>query len=305
MREVFIESLLHEAREDKDIVLITGDLGYGILDQYRAELPAQFINSGVNEQSMMGVAAGIASTGKKVFVYSIGNFSTLRCLEQIRNDVCLMNNPVVIVSVGAGYAYGAQGYTHHALEDIAVMRALPNIEVVSPADSYETFHLTKMLCKISMPSYFRLGKSKSPKIHTSKPSINFGDLVSVFDGVDANILFTGSVGTLAIEARQYLWQQGIDVGVISVPFLSSINPQQLSNLASNGPIITLEDHSSRGGLGGAVLETLASLRIFTKTSCVASNQINLSLVGDEDYLRVHNGISVEEISSRVMSLMAD
>ena len=132
MRDAFVKSLLEEARKDPNLILITGDLGFGVLDEFQQALPKQFINSGVNEQAMMGMAAGIASTGKRVFVYSIGNFPTLRCIEQIRNDVALMNNPVVVVSVGAGYAYGSQGYTHHALEDIAILRAIPNIEFIVP-----------------------------------------------------------------------------------------------------------------------------------------------------------------------------
>ncbi|MFN3077751.1 MAG: transketolase, partial [Alphaproteobacteria bacterium] len=147
MRDAFIESLLEEARKDQNIILITGDLGFGVLDKFQKELPNQFINSGVNEQAMMGLAAGLASTGKRVFVYSIGNFPTLRCLEQIRNDICFMDNSVVVVSVGAGYAYGPQGYTHHTLEDIAVMRALPNLEVIVPADPIEVKVVTKFLAR--------------------------------------------------------------------------------------------------------------------------------------------------------------
>jgi hypothetical protein len=132
-----------------------------------AELPNQFINAGVNEQAMMGMAAGIASTGKRVFVYSIGNFPTLRCLEQIRNDICLMNNPVVVVSVGAGYAYGPQGYTHHALEDIAVIRALPNIQVVIPADPIEAKLVTKFLRDIGFKINPRIVKQLLTCIHIS------------------------------------------------------------------------------------------------------------------------------------------
>ena len=152
MRDTFVKTLLAEAKVDPNVVLITGDLGFGVLEEFEKELPSQFINSGVAEQSMIGLASGIASTGKRVFVYSIGNFPTIRALEQIRNDVCYMNNPVVIVAVGSGYSYGSQGYTHHALEDIAAMRALPNMNVVSPADPVETEVLTRFLVKDHRPS---------------------------------------------------------------------------------------------------------------------------------------------------------
>ena len=153
MRDAFIQTLLEEAKRDSNLILITGDLGFGVLESFERELPRQFLNSGIAEQSMLGLAAGIASTGKRVFVYSIGNFPTLRALEQIRNDVCYMNNPVVIVSVGSGYSYGSQGYTHHALEDIAAMRALPNMNVISPADPIETEILTRYLASDRKPAY--------------------------------------------------------------------------------------------------------------------------------------------------------
>ena len=177
MRDTFVKTLLEEAKTDKNIILMTGDLGYGVLDTFQNELPGQFINSGVNEQTMMGMAAGYASTGKRVFVYSIANFPTLRPLEQIRNDVCLMDNPVVVVSVGAGYAYGSQGYTHHALEDIAVLRALPNMEVIVPADPYETRELTLLIIASRKPTYLRLGKSNEPTIHTAAPKISHGSIM--------------------------------------------------------------------------------------------------------------------------------
>jgi transketolase len=167
-----MQTLLDNAKKDPNIVFITGDLGFGVIEDFQSQLPGQFINAGVSEQAMMGMAAGIASTGKRVFVYSIGNFPTLRCLEQIRNDVCLMNNPVVIVSVGAGYSYGSQGYTHHALEDIAVMRALPNMNVYVPCDSVEAKALTNYLCKDKSPSYLRLGKSGEPILHKSDILVN-------------------------------------------------------------------------------------------------------------------------------------
>lgn len=171
MRDTFVKTLLAEAKVDPNVVLITGDLGFGVLEEFEKELPSQFINSGVAEQSMIGLASGIASTGKRVFVYSIGNFPTIRALEQIRNDVCYMNNPVVIVAVGSGYSYGSHGYTHHALEDIAAMRALPNMNVVSPADPVETEVLTRFLVKDRSPSYLRLGRSGEKVLNRNIPDI--------------------------------------------------------------------------------------------------------------------------------------
>ncbi len=292
MRDAFVKTLLEEAKKDKDIILITGDLGFGVLDEFQKELPNQFINSGVNEQAMMGMAAGIASTGKRVFVYSIGNFPTLRCLEQIRNDICLMNNSVVVVSVGAGYAYGPQGYTHHALEDIAVMRSLPNMEVVIPADPIETRKVTELLAKSATPSYLRLGKSNEKNINIGVPKIIYGKVNEIISGKSGTILFVGSIGTIAMEAAEQLLKQGSAVSVASVPFLTSFDKEYLKRAASKGPIVTVEEHSSRGGLGSALLEYLNKEKIRADVGVIAAFEKNLSQIGSQDFLRESNGLSI-------------
>jgi len=304
MRDTFVKTLLVEAKKDPNIILMTGDLGFGVLDEFQRELPGQFINSGVNEQTMMGLAGGYASTGKRVFVYSIGNFPTLRCLEQIRNDVCLMNNPVVVVSVGAGYAYGSQGYTHHALEDIAVLRALPNMDVIVPADPHETVGITQLLTSTKNPSYLRLGKSNEPLIHDKEVSIKPGKINEISFGVDGTIIFSGSVGVIALEAAKELESQSISVSVASMPFVSRIDLDYLKGSAKKGPIIIVEEHSYRGGVGSAVLETLSTQGITARVALVASAQTNLSQIGDQDFLRNENGINVYSIVSKFKALLA-
>jgi transketolase len=303
MREAFIETLLEEARINKNIILITGDLGFGVLDKFKDELPNQFINSGVNEQTMMGMAAGIASTGKRVFVYSIGNFPTLRCLEQIRNDVCLMNNPVVVVSVGAGYAYGPQGYTHHALEDIAVMRSLPNLEVIVPADPIETRILTKFLVRSNCPSYFRLGKSMEQVIHNKKPNVSQGKFIEIINGKSGTLLFVGSVGVLALEVAEKLQDIGLSVSVASAPFVSRLDKDYLVKAATKGPIISIEEHSGRGGFGGALLEFLNVEKIQANVGTVFAEQTNLSQIGSQAFLRESNGLSVQKIYEKFRTLV--
>jgi transketolase len=295
MRTAFVDALLEEAKHDSSIVLVTGDLGFGVLDKFQAELPNQFINAGVTEQAMLGMAAGIASTGKRVFVYSIANFPTFRCLEQIRNDVCLMNNPVVVVSVGAGYAYGSQGYTHHALEDIAVMRSLPNMEVVVPCDSQEATLATKLLARNPHPSYLRLGKNGEPRVHRKVIEFSVGKIVEIDKGNDGTILFSGSIGEIAIKAREFFLQKGKNITVASVPFISSIDADYLASICPNGPIITLEEHSGRGGLGSAILECASNNRISADIRIVAASQKDLSQIGDQNFLRNANGLSVEKI----------
>jgi transketolase len=303
MRDAFVETLLEEAKKDKDIILITGDLGFGVLDKFQRELPNQFINSGVNEQAMMGMAAGIASTGKRVFVYSIGNFPTLRCLEQIRNDICLMNNPVVVVSVGAGYAYGPQGYTHHALEDIAVMRALPNIEVVIPADPTETKLVTKFLAGTKSPSYLRLGKSNEQNLNQTELVISPGRFNELINGESGTILFVGSIGKIALNAAGELFKNGLSVAVASVPFLMSLDKEYLIRASSKGPIITIEEHSSRGGFGSAVLEFLNAENISASIGVVAAEQSNLSQIGDQDFLRAQNSLHAKRIIEKFTVLL--
>jgi transketolase len=303
MRNAFAETLLEEARKNPNIILITGDLGFGILDKFQNELPNQFINTGVNEQTMMGMAAGIASTGKRVFVYSIGNFPTLRCLEQIRNDICLMNNSVVVVSVGAGYAYGSQGYTHHALEDIAVMRALPNIEIVIPGDPIEASSVTSFLSKSSAPSYLRLGKSDEKLINDSPVSLVPGKYNEIKRGKSGTILFVGSIGKIAIEAEEMLRSKGISVSVTSAPYLSRPDRVYLEKASKIGPIVTVEEHSIRGGFGSSILEFCSKELISAYVRIVSASQINLSQIGDEDYLRAANGLSAERIVEEFISLL--
>jgi transketolase len=305
MRDTFVETLLAEAKKDPNIVLMTGDLGFGVLDDFQKELPGQFINSGVNEQTMMGLAGGYASTGKRVFVYSIGNFPTLRCLEQIRNDVCLMNNPVVVVSVGAGYAYGSQGYTHHALEDIAVMRALPNMDVIVPADPYETARITKNLTLTKTPSYLRLGKSNEPAIHQGEFHLEPGKINELVFGSDGTLIFSGSVGVIAMKAAEELLSQSTNVSVASMPYISRIDLNYLRTAAEKGPIVILEEHSYRGGVGSAILEAVSMCAMSAKVALVASDQKNLSQIGDQDFLRNENGINVKNVVLKFNALLAN
>jgi transketolase len=295
MREAFIETLSEMARKNDKIMLLTGDLGYGVLEKFAEEFPNQFINCGIAEQAMMGMAAGLASTGKRVFVYSIANFPTFRCLEQIRNDVCAMNNGVVVVSVGAGYSYGPQGYTHHAIEDIAAMRSLPNLKIFSPCDPIETRQLTKLLADNFAPSYLRLGKSKEVLIHATEPKLVEGKFNQISEGENGTIVFTGSIGVIAKEAQEILAQQGVFVALFSAPFISTIDVDLIKQRSSMGPIIIVEEHAIRGGFGSAVLEALAIDRVSADIRLIYSKQNDLRMIGDQKYLREMNGISAINI----------
>ena len=303
MRKTFIRTLLEEARLDSRIILVTGDLGYGVIDDFARELPNQFINSGISEQSMMGLAAGMASEGKKVFVYSIGNFSTLRCLEQIRNDVCAMNNSVVVVSVGAGYSYGSQGYTHHAIEDIAIMRALPNMEILIPSDSNEVKVITTYLTTSEAPAYLRLGKDGEPIIHESQ-NISFDHSpYEVASGVDGAILCAGSISVEALAAANNLKDKGIHISVFLIPSLNGLTKKFISEIAKFPYLFSLEEHSAVGGLGSAILEKLNEFGVEKRLHVLAADQTNLSVIGSQAHLRNIKGISRGKIESRVLELI--
>lgn len=296
MRNSFVKTLYEEACTNEKIVLITGDLGFQLFDDFANNLPKQFINAGLTEQSMMSMAAGIASTGKRVFVYSIANFSTFRCLEQIRNDVCYMDNSVVVVSVGAGFSYGILGYSHHATEDLAVMRSLPNMDVISPCDKFETEILTKMIARTSKPTYLRLGKAGEPLIHNAPPKISHGKFINLSIGSKGYIFFTGAVGFLAMEAKKKLESLNVDVEILSVPFVSHLDEEYLSTINPNLPIVVLEEHSWRAGLGSAFLEKFNQMGIRSQITQIAASQGEIPLTGSQDYLRSQNGISVDEIT---------
>jgi len=297
MRDTFVQTLLKEAKRNPDVILITGDLGFGVLETFERELPNQFLNTGVAEQSMVGIAAGIASTGKRVFVYSIGNFPTLRALEQIRNDVCYMNNSVVIVAVGSGYSYGSQGYTHHALEDIAALRALPNMNVVSPADPIEAEILTRFLVNDSKPAYLRLGRSGERNLNSTVPTLREGRFNQISSGESGTILFTGSIGSNVLDAAALLETKDIRLNIFSVPFISSIDMMELISLDHSKPILVVEEHSLRGGLTSAILEQAAIGGLDLKVIPVVASQSNLSNIGDQNYLRKLNGLDVSDIYS--------
>jgi transketolase len=214
-----------------------------------------------------------------------------------------MNNPVVIVSVGAGYSYGSQGYTHHALEDIAVMRALPNMNIYVPCDSVEAKALTNYLCKDKSPSYLRLGKSGEPILHKSDILVNDNKAFEIRKGDKGTILFIGPIGSQVLAAAEILDKAGIDVSVISVPFTSNIDKDCLINAARKGPIVTVEEHSSRGGFGSIILELINNLNLDCTIKTVSASQYNLHEVGSQAFLQKKNGIDAISISNAFKNLV--
>lgn len=258
MRTSFVEELCELASTDDRVWLLTGDLGYSVLEPFAEEFPGRFINAGVAEQNMTGVAAGLALSGKVVFTYSIANFPTFRCLEQIRNDVCHHNLDVKIVSVGGGLVYGPQGYTHHGVEDLAVMRILPNMTVIVPADPIEARLAIRECVSRPGPFYLRLSRSGDPAIHDRIPRFEVGRAITVRDGGDVTLVSAGTMVGIALEAAEMLSEDGIDSRVLDVHTVQPVDEEALRKAAAEtGLLATLEEHSEVGGLHAAVLEATA------------------------------------------------
>src|SRR5712671_3641548 len=216
MRNTFVRTLMALAERNPKLWLLCGDLGFSVLEGFAVRFPERFLNVGVAEQNMAGIAAGIALSGKTVFTYSIGNFPTLRCLEQIRNDVCYHGADVKVVAVGAGYAYGSQGYTHHAIEDVAIMSTLPGMEVFVPCDPIEARIATQAIAASGRPSYLRLSRAGEPLLHSSPPK----DLRRpgvLRQGRDVIIFASGPIASSCLAAADRLATEDLTVGVLTVP----------------------------------------------------------------------------------------
>lgn len=257
MRTAFIETLCELAEQEERIWLITGDLGYSVLERYATRFPDRYVNAGVAEQNMTGMAAGLALSGKIAFTYSIANFPVMRCLEQVRNDVCYHKADVKIVSVGGGFAYGPQGYTHHGIEDLAVMRAMPNMTVIAPGDPVEARLATRTVVDWPGPCFLRLGKAGEPLVYEEQPDFRIGKAIVVREGRDATIISTGGMLKTAVEGAKLLEAEGISVRVLSMHTVKPVDEEAVHAAARQTALIaTVEEHSAIGGLHAAVLSVL-------------------------------------------------
>jgi transketolase len=288
MRTAFIEALIASARTHPDIFLVVGDLGFSVVEPFAREFPDRFLNAGIAEQNMMGLAAGLASEGYHVFTYSIANFPTLRCIEQFRNDVCYHNFSVTIVAVGAGLAYGNLGYSHHAVQDIACLRGMPNIQLMSPCDPGETKAALRHLVTNPGPSYLRLGKAGEPELRVSGSFGRGPILVAGSSQSRQAVVATGSILSEALRAASSLE----DVAVYSMPVLAPVIGSDLEALWQHGRIITVEEHVRQGGLG----ELISGFRpVGVRQSILSINSDLSGIVGSQQFLRQAHNIDHEAI----------
>ena len=299
-----MKALFELANNNKDVVLITGDLGFGLFEDFSEKFPSQFVNIGIAEQNMIGVSTGLALEGKIVFVYSIGNFPTLRCLEQIRNDACYHNLNINIICMGAGFSYGALGMSHHATEDIAIMRSLPGTTVISPSTEDEAYFSTIELSKRNGVGYLRLDKSNASKSKELKDKIEIGKGNILKDGSDYTIIVCGGIAEEALSAADDLDKDNISCKVVSMHTIKPIDNVLIQDCVENSKgIISVEEGNITGGLGSAILEAcLKNGKFPLKMKTLGINDEYVSIVGSQEYLRDSTGLSKRFIVDAVLSM---
>jgi transketolase len=304
MRDAFIKALTELADADPSVMLVNGDLGFGVLTEFAAARPSQYVNAGVAEQSMTSVACGMALEGAKSYTYSIGNFTTLRCLEQLRNDVCYHNASVTAVAIGGGFSYGQLGMSHFAIEDIAILRALPNMTVVVPSDPWQCYELTKQLHARGGPAYLRVDKDKAG-LPEAPHEVTLGKARQVRDGTQAVIFSTGAILSETLAAADMLASDGVEVRLIDVHTIKPLDSAAIVAAANDcGVVVTVEEHNIVGGLGGAVAEACleggARVRAFRRIGLMDQYP---SVVGDQKFLRRTYGMDAASIAEAVRAML--
>ncbi|MBE5958657.1 MAG: transketolase [Lachnospiraceae bacterium] len=301
MRDSVVKTLVELAKEDKNIELITGDLGFGVLKPFWENVPNQFTNAGIAEQNMTTVAAGMALEGKNVFTYSIGNFPTLRCLEQIRNDCAYHKANVTVICVGGGFVYGALGMSHQATEDIAVLRALPDVVVMAPGDAVEAVECTKALAKYQGTAYLRLGRGGEKKIHDKIDDFKIGKAIKIRDGKKIAIFSTGAIFDEVETAYEMLLEKGYEPAVYTFPTIKPIDRESIQECSREFElIVTCEEHNIIGGFGSAVAEVMAEMKEKKAHLLrVGIDDVYGEKVGSQKYLREQYGISGESIVEKI------
>jgi transketolase len=303
MREAFVRALSELAAEDPRVILVNGDLGFGVLTDFIERFPAQYVNAGVAEQNMTAIACGMAMTGARAYTYSIGNFPTLRCLEQLRNDVCYHGADVTVVAVGGGFSYGPLGVSHFATEDLTIMRALPGMTVVAPSDPWQAYELTRQLHARGGPAYLRIDKGAAG---LPPGQVVLGKATEVRAGDDAVIFASGGILAEAVAASDQLRAEGAGVRVVDVHTIKPLDVESISAAVSAcGHVLTLEEHVVAGGLGGAIAETCLEAGInFRSFRRFGLRDEYPDVVGDQAYLREHHRLTAPHVASAVRQALA-
>ena len=300
MRDAFFDEVYALAQQDRNLMFLTADMGAFSLNRFKKDLPEQFVNVGVAEQSMISIAAGLALGGKRVFAYSIAPFATMRCYEQIKIDLCCMQLPVTIVGVGAGYMYGSDGPTHHATQDIAVMRALPEITILNPSDSTLTAACARMAYHNPGPTYVRVEKGKLPLLYEDPQTDFSGGFAQLKHGADVTLNATGIMVHRAHEAAAQLARASIDAGIVDLYRLKPFQAERfLEAMRHAKKIVTLEENSLIGGLGSLVSEVLTDHAQTIPLKRIAAKDSHCYDYGEREWIHTRLGLDVESIVKEI------
>lgn len=293
-----MRALCKQAQNDNSIYLLTADQGYGLLNRFQNAFPDRFINVGIAEQNMIGIAAGLADAGKKVVVFSSGNFPTMRCLEHIRNLISYRNANVKIVAIGAGLEYGLLGFTQFALEDIGIMRPLPNMTIVAPGDPIEAELATKCIIQRNGPCYMRLSEEDVIK------EINFltfelGNALWIKKVGNGTLITTGGMLRTTLTVQKLLKVAGIDVAVLHIHTIKPIDEKAIVEAAKSGYIFSIEEHSKIGGLGSAIAEVLLREKARVEHFEMFGVSYTLAKNGSRTFLLGEFGLTPEKLAEKI------
>ncbi len=303
MRDAFSNSLVKLAMADPKIILLTGDHGYALFDEFRKQCPTQYINAGIAEQNMVGMAAGLARTGFRPFVYGLSAFVPIRVIEQIKIDVAHDNLPVVFTGDGAGFVYSHLGTSHQSMEDIACTRAIANLAVLSPSDRFELTMCMQVAYDMKSSVYLRMGKSDRGDIHSAVPSCEIGSLWNVQEGKEKQIAFlaTGSMSRVASEIAASHYP---DAALWTVPFIKPIDESQVIAICKrSSAIVVLEEHSVMGGLGSVITE-IASENCPIPVLRIGVKDRFSHMCGTYDYLLKEHGLDRDAIELQIRSFLS-
>jgi transketolase len=305
VRNAFAEEVTRLGREDPRLVLLSGDIGNKLFDGFKEHSPGRFFNCGVAEANMMGVAAGLALNGLRPVVYTITPFTTTRCFEQIRVDVCYHEAPVIIVGTGAGLSYAELGPTHHSLEDIAILRTLPGMTVLAPCDSVELRGLLRAALRRDGPVYMRIGKKGEPVIHDPATEVAIGRAITVRAGGDVCLISTGNIMPVVLEAARRLEAHHVAARVESFHTVKPLDEERLAEVfAASRLVATVEEHGRVGGLGGSIAEWRAGRRApGADLLSFGTSDAFLHEIGSQDYARQHFGLHPQNIVERVLAAL--
>lgn len=305
MRNAFAGEVFRLAKEDERVILLSGDIGNRLFDNFKTLGGSRFFNCGVAEANMMGVAAGMALCGLRPFVYTITPFTTTRCFEQIRIDVCYHNAPVIIVGTGSGLSYAELGPTHHSLEDMAILRTLPGIRVYAPCDSTELKLILRLALADSSPAYIRIGKKGERDIHDFAPDLKIGEAIVTRPGEDVAILSAGNMMDTSLKAAEILSEVNISTEVVSFPTIKPLDTRYLEAASQKFKIIiTVEEHGLIGGFGAAVAEWRSDANSNIRHVRFGTGDKFMHQVGSQSYARKLFGITPENIASHIKNQFA-